>query len=110
MVAIITEESHPKIWAAFQLIDADSGIEDDGRAGEFEVPKEWEPHLQEIETALAELTKEEYEGLCCGEHETEIVPIANRSLALRKANYLFADYFESFTAEAHKVDFNIPIA
>lgn len=90
---IVTKDSHPKLYEAFEAISHDRGA---GAGHEtYSVPKEWADKIPVTEAALTTLSTEELESFCIGE-QGEADTIAKRSLSLGIAHAMLNSFFEDW--------------
>jgi hypothetical protein len=95
---LVTEKSHPCIFAAFEIISHDNGA-GSGHTN-YSVYPSWAPHLNTIEKALAGLGDRgnidgDFVNFCIGEQE-KMEAIAKRSPELALASCMFNSFFEGW--------------
>ena len=88
----VTKALHPALYRAIDMVSHDSG----GGAGHpyHLVSNAWEPHLADIEQALAALTADQFETFCIGDHEEGQALIPKYS-ALSIADVLLEEWFDA---------------
>lgn len=91
-VIVITKESHPTLFLAFEAISHDCGRQAGHR--NYVVPDSYAQLLTVIEPLLVSLTPEEFSTLCIGE-ETEKAAIVER-YGLIQTDELLQRFFEEF--------------
>lgn len=92
----VTKDNYPKVFAAFQMIDLDSGVVNryEPAREEYTIPCDVED-VQVSERALATLTDGEFDRFCVGDEE-DILKLAGRSWKLETAHELLSRYFEEW--------------
>ncbi len=95
-VILITEQSHPALFAAFELISHDCGRQ----AGHtnYVVPQSYKVVLPEIEQQLKTLREDadsDFEALCIGDSEDADMIVER--YRLNSVNELLQRFFEEFS-------------
>lgn len=94
---IVTAETHPTLFRAFEVIGLECGF-GDGYTN-YGVPEKWTEACNEAEPALAALTPAEFEAFCTGRDSLGLVALIIRkgsSPALLKAHHLLKAFYKDF--------------
>jgi len=89
-VILVTAESHPALFKAFELISHDSGNQADHT--NYAVPIVWAEDLEFVDRVLGLLSPEELETLAIGEDEENKVLV--KKFNLQKVDKLLQEFFE----------------
>lgn len=94
---IVTDQSHPALFRAFQNVDLDNGVINRLEPARvlYEVPSQYEGLVADAEHALASLSDEDMDTACAGEQGDMDALLAQRP-ALAGAMELLNAYFDGW--------------